>query len=436
MRVSRAAIAAALVVSSVSLVAAVIGTSAAAPPLTVERIAALPLARQAGWKEYLDRSMRQMAADRAALAAELKQAGMTKALVPPSGFSARSLPLDRPTDWYAGPEARRVADIAISFQTPAGGWSKNLNLADHARRPGEHFAPNNLSRFPSPGDFDAPRDPEWAYVGTLDNDATNTELRFLAEVAFALDGETGAPCRAAVVRGIAYLLAAQYPNGGWPQVWPLQGGYHDAITFNDDAMTQTLEVLRDVAVGATPFAFVDRETRQRAAAAVKKGVACTLACQIVVKGRRTVWGQQHDMLTLEPVAARNYEPAAQSSSESAGVLIFLMSLPNPSREEVAAVEAGVAWLKQTAIAGKAYTRGADGRRLVDSPGAPPLWARFYEIGTGRPIFGDRDKSIHDTVDEISRERRNGYSWYTPAANAALDRYADWSKQRGSAKGGN
>jgi PelA/Pel-15E family pectate lyase len=36
-----------------------------------------------------------------------------------------------------------------------------------------------------------------------------------------------------------------------------------------------------------------------------------------------VWGQQHDALTLQPVAGRNYEPAAQSSSESASMMQFL-----------------------------------------------------------------------------------------------------------------
>jgi PelA/Pel-15E family pectate lyase len=418
-----------LVLSSLTLVAAVIGLSTAAPPLTAERIAQLPREKQAAWRDYLEASNRQMAADRAVLAAELKRAGLEHPLLPPSGFAARSLPLDRPAEWYAGPDAARLAEIAISFQTPAGGWSKNLNLADHTRRPGEHFATNNLSRFPSAGDFDAPRDPEWSYVGTIDNDATNTELRFLAKVASGANGEVAAKSRSAVLRGIEYLLRAQYPNGGWPQVWPLQGGYHDAITFNDDALVQTLQVLDDVAVAKTPFTFVGADLRKRAQAAVNRGIDCILTSQIVVKGRRTVWGQQHDMLTLEPVAARNYEPVAQSSSESADVLVFLMSLPNPDKAQVAAIESGVKWLEQSAITGKAYTRGPNGRTLVDAPGAGPIWARFYSIGADRPIFGDRDRSIHDSVDEISAERRNGYSWFTPAAKQALDRYVEWKKSQ-------
>ncbi len=406
------------------LEAAVIGTSTAAPPLTAARIDSLPRAQQAAWRGYLDRSARQMRADREALAAELRRAGMTEVLVPPSGSAARSIPLDRPMEWYGGAEARRIADIVVSFQTPAGGWSKNLNLSDHVRRPGEHFAPNNLSRFLSAGDFDTPGDLHWDYVGTLDNDATITEMRFLAKVAGAA-GESGAAYRASFLRGLEYLFRAQYPNGGWP----LAGGYHDAITINDGAMTQSLELLRDAAGGKTPYAFVEDRLRQRAQASLEKGIACLLACQIVVDGRRTVWGQQHDMLTLEPVAGRNYEPAAESSSESAGVLLFLMSLPRPSKAVKAAVDAGVAWLKKTTIYGKAYVRGPDGRHLVAAPNAGPTWARFYAIGTDLPVFGDRDKSIHDTVDEISRERRDGYSWYTTAAKEALGRYAQWSAER-------
>jgi len=414
--------------ASFSLEAAVIGASTAAPPLTTARIEALPHAQRAAWLAYLDRSVQQMRADRAALAAELRRAGMTEVIVPPSGGAARSIPLDRPAEWYGGAEARKIADIVVSFQTPAGGWSKNLNLSDHVRRPGEHFAPNNLSRFLSAGDFDAPSDLHWEYVGTLDNDATITEMRFLAKVADAAR-ESGAAYRTSFLRGLDYIFEAQYPNGGWPQVWPLQGGYHDAITINDGAVTQTLELLRDVAGGKAAYSFVEDRQRKRAQESLEKAIACLLACQIVVHGRRTVWGQQHDMLTLEPVAARNYEPAAQSSSESAGVLLFLMGLPEPSKAVVSAVDAGVAWLKKTAIYGKAYVRGTDGRRLVSVPDAGPTWARFYAIGTDLPVFGDRDKSIHDSVDEISRERRDGYSWYTPAAKQALDRYAQWNANR-------
>jgi PelA/Pel-15E family pectate lyase len=421
----------ALALSAVSASAAVIGASVAAESLTESRIATLPLAQQAAWRDYLSRSVRQMQADRAFLEAELKTAGLRSALVPPNGSAARSMPLNRPAEWYGSAEARHIADIVVSFQTPAGGWSKNLNLSDHARRPGESFAPNNLSAHLGPGDFDTPHDPAWNYVGTLDNDATTTELQFLARVAAAAkDGEV---YRASFLRGLNYLFAAQFPNGGWPQVWPLEGGYHDAITFNDGAVTETLELLQDVAEGKDAFGFVPEDARARAKDSVAKGIECMLANQIVENGRRTVWAQQHDALSLQPVAGRNYEPAALCSSESAAMTLFLMRLPQPGPAVVQAIQAAVEWFRKTAIFGKAYERGADGRRLITVEAAGPIWSRFYEIGTGRPIFGDRDKSLHDDVNEISLERRNGYSWYNAAPQAATDRYAEWEKSHAPAR---
>jgi len=414
----------ALVISTTYASAAIIGASIAVKSITADRLAALPRVPQKAWRDYLDRSVRQMEADRAFLQAELKAAGLSTETIPPNGSAARSMPLNRPAEWYAGAEARRIADVIVSFQTPAGGWSKNLNLSDHLRKPGESFAPNNLSAHLAPGDFDTPHDPKWNYVGTLDNDATTTELQFLAKVVAAKDGDAYS---AAFLRGLEYLFASQFPNGGWPQVWPLEGGYHDAITFNDGAVTETLELLQSVGEGKDAFAFVPESVRARARASVAKGIECILATQITENGRRTVWAQQHDALDLHPVAGRNYEPAAQCASESAAMVVFLMRLPQPNQAVVNAVRAAVAWFRKTEIYGKAYGRGADGRRLTSADGAGPIWARFYEIGTNRPIFGDRDKSLHDDVNELSAERRNGYSWYNAAPQEALAQYAEWSK---------
>jgi PelA/Pel-15E family pectate lyase len=313
----------------------------------------------------------------------------------------------------------------VSFQTPAGGWGKNLDLAAHARRPGEMYTSNNVSKHLRPEDFDAPHDPAWNYVGTLDNDATNTELKFLARVITQAKSEESAAWRASYARGIEYLLAAQFPSGGWPQVWPLEGGYHDAITFNDGAVVQTLELLQSVASGAGDFAFTPSPLRERAAASVKRGIECIVATQFRVHDQPTAWGQQHDALTLAPESGRNYEPAALCAAESAGLLRFLMSLPNPTPEVVAAAHAAAAWLESAAIRDQAYVRGPNGRHLERSPGSAPIWARYYDVASGRPVFGDRDKSIHDTVDELTAERRNGYSWYNSGPQEALTQYAQW-----------
>jgi len=172
----------------------------------------------------------------------------------------------------------------------------------------------------------------------------------------------------------------------------------------------------------------------RAAASAARGIRCVLASQIVVNGTFTVWPQQDDPLTLNPESGRNYEPPALSASESASLLLLLMNdFPHPSAAEQRAIRSAAAWFKKTAIFGQSYQRGPEGRQLVPSPGAGPIWARYYQIGTDTPIFADRDKSIHDNVSELSKERRNGYSWYSSDSKRALDRFAAWSAEHPETK---
>ncbi|TFW31022.1 pectate lyase [Massilia horti] len=394
-------------------IAAVVGHLTPAKEVTEARIASLPAAQQAPWRAYLERSRKLMAADQAALAAE-RAAGSA----PEGPFDGRGtgsgMPLNRGAAWYASPEARHVADNIVSFQTPAGGWGKNVNRTGPVRQRGQSYVLV---------------EGKWAYVGTIDNDATTTELRFLARVQAQAPGEAGKVYRDAFLKGVRYLLNSQYPNGGFPQVYPLEGDYHDAITFNDDALIQAVEVLDSVAARQGDYGFVPADVAYEAREAAAKALRLILTTQVKVDGVHTGWGQQHDALTLEPTAARNFEPAALTSNETAPVLVYLMGLPNPSPEVVAAVHAGAAWLKRVAVRDVEWTgKSKDvGRQAVAKPGAGPIWSRLYDIASMKPIFGDRDRTIHDDVNEISLERRNGYSWYGTGPAKALEQYETWSR---------
>ena len=402
--------------------AAVIGTNIPAQALTAERVANLP-----AWKTYLENSLRQQQADQKFLHEEMKAHGLTNAIEPPKSASPKGTPLTNPASWYGGADVRRLADNVVSFQTPAGGWSKHTDFTQHPRASGELFAGDSNSKFNLAHDFDTPADVHWNYVGTFDNAATITELRFLAKVISASKDDPAA-LQKSFLRGLDYIFAAQFPNGGWPQVWPLQGGYHDAITFNDDALLNILQFLRAVALGEKEFAFVPPSVRTKADASWKRGLECVLATQVVVDGRRTVWGQQHDALTLQPVSARNYEMPSLASGESGTLTLFLLQLPNPDSNVVTAVHAAAAWFEKTKIEGKEFkSEGSLGRTLHAAPGAGPLWSRYYEVGTDKPIFGDRDQSIHDDVNEISRERRKGYGWFKDTGKRIAQHYAKWVK---------
>ncbi|HKF49620.1 MAG TPA: pectate lyase [Terracidiphilus sp.] len=422
------------VLSGAAATASVVGTNPPAQSLTKERIAQLPAAKQRAWLDYLARSERQRQADKQAMKIETRQAGLDTPLVRPEDASARSIPLYRDPAWYRTGEARHIADVIVSFQTPAGGWGKNIAMNKEPRRPGEAYTSDNLSKFLGPDDYDRPREPDWNYVGTIDNDATTTELQFLAKTIGAFAPGDASEYRQAFVRGMNYLLAAQFPNGGWPQVWPLEGGYHDAITYNDDAVVNVIELMRHAAGGAGEYGFVPPDVRQRAAQSFARGIECVMATQIRTGGKRTVWAQQNDALTLEPVSARNYEPPAQSSGESARILLMLMNeLPHPTAGQQQAIRAAAAWLRKTAIYGQAWKPTPEGRRLVSTPGAGPIWARYYQIETDRPVFGDRDKSIHDSVDDISEERRNHYRWYSGDPAPALDRFEIWNREHADSR---
>lgn len=326
-------------------------------------------------------------------------------------------------EWYRGAEAIRVADNVLLYQHDNGGWSKNVDMA---------AVLTNAER-------ERIRREAWEGEATLDNGATHTQVTYLARV---YRGARLERHREALLRGLDYLLDAQYPNGGWPQYYPLRKGYYSRITFNDNAIIGVMTLLRDVARKSPDYQCVDDARRKRAEAAVARGIQCILKCQVRVNGALTAWCAQHDERTFVAAPARSYELPSLSGAESVGVLRFLMEIERPGVEVVRAVEAGVAWLAAVKITGLRVERkpapgtpkGYD-RIVVADAAAPPLWARFYEIGTNRPFFCGRDGKVKYRLAEIEYERRNGYAWYGNWAHTLLERdYPAWKEQRGAPGG--
>jgi PelA/Pel-15E family pectate lyase len=327
--------------------------------------------------------------------------------------------LEQDEAWYRSTDATAVADIVLLYQRAVGGWPTNIDMA----RPIEG------------AERDAVLAARTLNDATIDNGATTTQLRFLARV-FSATGQ--ARFRDAFLRSFDDLLAAQYPNGGWPQYYPLRKDYSRHITFNDNAMVNVLRVMDDASRGRGDMAFVDAARRTRATKAVEKGIDLILKSQIRVGGMLTGWCAQVDEKTLEPRKARMYEHPSISGSESVGIVRFLMSLPKPSAQVVAAVEGAIAWFRSAKIEGVKVVQTSDpalpggvDRVVVSDPAAPPIWARFYEIGTNRPIYSGRDSVVRYSLAEIELERRVNYSWLGPYAADLLARdYPAWRASLG------
>jgi PelA/Pel-15E family pectate lyase len=371
--------------------------------VSAARIATLPPAQRAPWTAYLAQSRADRLRDSALIVDELRVLGKSHwtqpAVVPDFRVNARWT-----AAWYASDSAAQIATTMLSFQTPSGGWTKHADMFGAPRAPGVGFFSETAG---------------WDYTATIDNSATTTQLEFLARL---IAVKSTPAYRDSFARGIGYLLRAQYPSGGWPQVYPLQGGYHDATTYNDDATINVVRVLENVARGR--FAWIDAGTRARARAAVARALAGILADQVVVQGERTVWGQQHDPFTREPVRARSYELAGLTGGESAGVLAWLMSMEQPSPDVVRAVHAGVSWLAAHRIAAVTYDSIA-GTYRADSTAAS-TWARIYEVPSFRPIMANRDGITRYDFNALT-DRRTGYAWFIQRPVAVLDAFPAWSR---------
>ncbi len=375
-----------------------------ADEITAERVATLSSSEKSVWLEYLNQSNQFAQIDAEALSAEVKAAGLDRAIKAPSGgdFKLSHKPGD---DWYATPEAAELAKVILSFQAPCGGWSKHISYGQGPRQPGMQWTSQS-----EPG-----KKPH--YQATIDNRSTTEQLLYISSISHPAVVEQ---CREGFRRGLRYLLFAQFPSGGWPQVYPLEGGYHDNITYNDDAMVHVLEVLLQIEEDSQRFAFLDPAERQRASEALRRGVQCLIKSQVLRHGTRTAWCAQHDALTLEPAAARSLEPKSLSGSESAHILQFLMRLDRPDAETVETIETGLKWLDEVKLTGWEKVK-VDGKTTYQrtSESKEIYWARFYNLETNRPIFPGRDGKIYSSFEELAANNRLGYDYLSTQPGSIL-----------------
>jgi uncharacterized protein YyaL (SSP411 family) len=228
-------------------------------------------------------------------------------------------------------------------------------------------------------------------VATFDDGVTTASLEFLV----AWWQHTGEGEDLALVHRVGnFILTAQYDSGGWPQRYPPGRGYDRFITFNDGVMADAIHALL----------MLHRATGEaRYLESARKGGECIIRLQ---GGEgEAIWAQQYDEETLEPAWARNFEPPGYTPAESVSACDALISLYLATGEE--------RFLNPLP---KAFT-WYETHRLDNGK-----YARLYEPGTQRPVYGRRDKK--EKVYEFENACE-GYSWqaewYPHAAKAMYAR---------------
>ena len=322
---------------------------------------------------------------------------------------------------YEVNEYTKIAENILLYQKNNGGWPKNydmLAILANEQKDKVVKSKNILNT-------------------TFDNWTTHSHVGYLAKVYLKTKKNK---YKDACLKGIDFILSAQYPNGGWPQFYPDTSGYAKYITYNDGVMTGIMRVLYNIVKKDTAYSFVDNERREKATNAFNLGMECILKCQIYDNGKLTVWGQQHDNITLKPQWARAYEPPSICNGESSDLILFLMSMDNPSEKIINSIQCAVKWIEESKINGiyieyrsippvkYQYSTISHDRFVVEDPKSSPIWARFYELGTHKPLFCNRDSKLVYSLAEVLHERRAAYGWYTYEPQTVLDAYPAWQKK--------
>ncbi|NND06480.1 MAG: pectate lyase [Saprospiraceae bacterium] len=264
--------------------------------------------------------------------------------------------------------AEQVADALIWGQLPSGGWHYLIDFDSSGLRPW----------------YDDVAAKCWGWEeyyhyygnGTFDDGVTASASRFLLYIYLATHSEK---YEAALLKALDFILEAQYPNGAWPQRYPIMNDYgHDGhedytpyYTYNDDVIHGNIMFLLEAhqKLGDNKF----REAAQR-------GMDFYLISQVAAP--QAGWALQYD-LALQPAWARSYEPAAISSGQTVRNIKDLMTFYKitGNSKYLSPIPAAIQWLESAVI-------NTDPQKNFSH-------ATFYQPKTNKPLYAHREGTSID-----------------------------------------
>ena len=254
-------------------------------------------------------------------------------------------------------------------------------------------------------------------ISVFDDNTTQSATTFL----MAMDRYVDDPViDAAIQRALAMFLNAQYKGGRWDGAWPfrypvksdteraaakrrenLEKGfkglptetktgpfsnlpYGHLPTFNDNAMADCAR---------TMLAAWKQYRKAEHLDSVKRCLEFYLRAQL--PDPQGGWAQQYEK-DLAPAWGRAFEPPAVSGYETASNMTLMqeMYVEFGDKRYLESVARAAAWYRRSVIGKDA--RGRD------------LWARFYEIGTNKPLYCT--KAYPSVVTYSDADLRGGYTF--------------------------
>ena len=241
-------------------------------------------------------------------------------------------------------------------------------------------------------EFEPSRRKKWAYrtqptarkakdQSSLDDDKTQSAIRFIVQLDRALNFEDSQIHEMALFALDGLVQKGQYPNGGFPQVWtdaklatkdlkmrasipndypesyPGHREYWYRYTLNDNLAPDVMETL---------YLAADVYQDARFEAAAKR--LADFLVQAQLPDPQPAWAQQYSV-EMQPIWARKFEPPAVTGNESQGVMETLMLAYQRTgqRKYLEPIPRALDYLEASRL--------PDGRL-----------ARFYELKTNRPLY--------------------------------------------------
>lgn len=298
-------------------------------------------------------------------------------------------------DRYYLEAAQEAASALVYGQLRSGGWSNSMDLK--GRGQGHKYSGGDTHR---------------EGTSSLDDGQTQSAIQLVMLVDEALDFKNTEIHRSAVM-ALDALLAAQFPNGGFPQGWKtpvskqpvLKASYPDYDWKTEGRIKNYWDMytLNDNVCGYVADALI---LANRIYKDDKHQAALNLLGDFLILAQmpdpQPAWAQQYNY-AMQPIWARKFEPPGVSGDESQEVIETLMRIyvTTGNRKLLEPIPHAIAYLKRSLL--------PDGRL-----------ARYYQLKTNTPLYMVRSGKKYELTTDDSNLPEH-YGWKTESRLGELEK---------------